>query len=163
MNSLGDLIMKYIVKTLGLQSLKGMLANDRGMFEDYYEFLLESFNKGDNSMKVMIAEIFAEYSDKKNIEQIVNTIVNTISALGSSASAAEASDSLIQLVLAMCSKNYYSNIEDCEWFISDVLKSVIPKIKKENTLISTLNTLLVKITANMTKIDFVLIGFYSSR
>ena len=134
----------YKVKTLGLQSLKTLLQNDKKIFEDYYEFLLDSFSKGDQLIKTTISGIFEEYLDKKNIEQAVNIMISALDGLSNNYSVLETMDALIKSILGICSKNCYSNIEDCEWFMLEVLKPLLLKAKKEDTMTLALNTLVVR-------------------
>lgn len=128
-----------LVKTLGLQSLNNLLHNDREIFEEYYEFLLESFKKGDHIIKLTIGDIFTEYLNKSNTEQAVTVMVKELDTIHNSTSAFEVSETLIKNILKICSKNYYSNIEDCEWFLMDVLLHIIPKTRKMETATQALN------------------------
>jgi len=105
-----------------------------------------------------IADIFAEYLDKRNIEQAVNVMVNALD-LTDNYSAFEANDALIKNILGICSKNYYSNIEDCEWFLLEVLKPIMLKIKKEETAILALNIFMV--LSIKLFVCLFLVGFYS--
>lgn len=111
-----------------------LLQNDREIFEEYYEFLLESFDKGDQGIKMTISEIFTEYLDKKNTESTVTVMVKALDSLDDNYLNVETADVLIQNILTICSKNYYQNIDDCEWLLMNVLMPIIPKIKKMNTM-----------------------------
>lgn len=131
------------MKTLGLRSLKKLLQNDQEIFEDYYEFLLDTFQKGDQFIKLTIADIFTEYLDRKNTEQAVNVMVKSLDTLNQNSSALDASDTLIKNILEICSKNYYSNVEDCEWLLMDVLLPALSKTRKLDTATKALHILTV--------------------
>ena len=121
-----------------------LLQNDSEIFEEYYEFLLESFDKGDQGIKMTISEIFTEYLDKKNTESTVTVMVKALDSLDDNYLNVETADVLIKNILMICSKNYYQNIDDCEWLLMNVLMPIIPKIKKMNTMGVALDILKVR-------------------
>ncbi len=132
------------MKTLGLQSLKSLLQNDKEVFEEYYDFLLESFEKGDQGIKITIAEIFTEYLQKGDTEATVTVMVKALDSLEDNYLNIETADALIKNILTICSKNYYQNIDDCEWLLMNVLMPIIPKIKKMDTMGLALDILKVR-------------------
>jgi hypothetical protein len=127
-------VFKILVKGMGLESLKKLLHNDPKLLNEYYEFLIECYVKGDRLNKMTISEIFAEFLDNKSVEEVVNTMVTDIKGLAkASSNVLDLVDKIIQNILKICSKNYYANISDPDWLLLDVLLPVLPILKNAQT------------------------------
>lgn len=119
---------------MGLESLKKLLHNDPKLIQEYYDFLLECYVKGDRFNKMTISEIFAEFLDNKSVEEVVNAMVSDIKGLAkASGDVLDLVDIVIQSILKLCSKNYYANLSDPDWFLLDVLLPIIPLLKNGKT------------------------------
>ena len=99
-----------IVKPIGLESLQRLLKNDPKIFNDYYDFLLDCYKKGDMHIKIKIANIFSIYLSGENVEDTVNIILSDLQILSKKSTVIEVSDKLIDCIITICSKDYYKNI-----------------------------------------------------
>ena len=99
-----------IVKPIGLESLQRLLKNDPMIFNDYYDFLLDCYKKGDMHIKIKIANIFSIYLSGENVEDTVNIILSDLQILSKKSTVIEVSDKLIDCIITICSKDYYKNI-----------------------------------------------------
>lgn len=133
----------FLVKPIGLESLKRLLKNDPKIFSEYFDFLLDCYKRGDMQIKITIASIFSIYLGKENAEETVNTIVKDLSTIAQKAHVLEVSDKLIEHIIQICSKNNYGNISDPEWFLMDVMLKIIPLIRTSDTAKLVLDTLIV--------------------
>jgi len=130
---------------MGLESLKQILQNDPAMMEEYYDFLVECYKKGDNLNKITISSIFADHLDNRSVEETVNLMIKDLERIAAKEGAFDASDLIIQNILKLCSKNYYSNVGDAEWFLMDVLLKIMPKLKNPATAKIALDILIVNL------------------
>lgn len=118
---------------MGLESLKQLLQNDPKMFAEYYDFLVTCYKKGDFLNKITIAGIFADFIDDRSVEETVNLMIADIPNMALKESAFDAVDAVIKHILKLCSKNYYANVSDPEWFLMDVLLKIFPRMKNSDT------------------------------
>jgi hypothetical protein len=131
------------VKVMGLESLKQLLSNDPKMFSEYYEFLINCYKKGDHMNKITIAGIFADFIDDRSVEETVNLMIADIPNMAVKESAFDAVDAVIKNILKLCSKNYYANVSDPEWFLMEVLLKIFPRMKNSETAKIAVDILLV--------------------
>ena len=119
---------------MGLQSLKKLLHNDPKLIHEYYDFLLECYVRGDRINKMTISEIFADFLDEKSVEEAVNLMIKDVKAnYKTGSSVMDIIDLIIQNILRLCSKNYYANVSDPDWFLLDVLLVILPIVKNVKT------------------------------